>query len=95
MERVKLIPTAARAAATRKRSVAQELDEILNSHLNDVNNYSDFWDGLTFDRFLNRYRERDHGFRDMTRSLRSQADELDRIAREKEEADSRMERALS
>ena len=94
MDRVRLIPSAARAAANRKRSKAQQLDDLLDSHLSSVNNYSDFWDGLTFNRFVERYHQRDRIFRFMTQSLRLQADELDMVAREKEESDRRLQDAL-
>lgn len=94
MDDLRLVPSEARAAADRKRSIAQQLDDSLNSHLEDVNGYSEFWDGLAFNRFVERYRRCDRQFRDMTRSLRSQADELDGIARMREAADLRMQSIL-
>jgi len=80
-------PEEARAAAERKRGKAQEIEDFLNIQRNDVSSYSDFWDGEAYQRYIQRYRDLDVSYREIPRDLREQADDLDEIARRKEEAD--------
>jgi len=92
-DRVKVIDSLMTDAIRRKNDFADRLEHEFNNHLADVNAYGEFWDGLAYQRFLQRYNDDRHTrvyIPQVVTCLRDQAAQMEQILRDKQANDAEM-----